>query len=193
VLGYIVEHMSRNPEAKARMIAEIDSVFNGNTERAITLEDLEKLNYCEAIVNESECNLTAIMSKFCSKNFLFKPHFYTISLILSFYISNSLQYYFLALRLIPTGPLSFRINVEEDVIGGHVWKEGTQFALNYHGMTTNKSSWTDAKKFQPTLGSSLQVNERRSSRGRSAGGTALMSWQLAGGCILPALGALLVC
>ena len=46
------------------MIAEIDSVFNGNTERAITLEDLEKLNYCEAVINESECILTAIMSKF---------------------------------------------------------------------------------------------------------------------------------
>ncbi|CAG8597044.1 1160_t:CDS:2 [Paraglomus occultum] len=106
VLGYIVEYMSRHPEAKAKMITEIDSVFNGNTERAITLEDLEKLNYCEAIINET-------------------------------------------LRLIPTGPLSFRINAEEDVIGGHIWKEGTQFALNYHGMTTNKSDWTDAKKFQP--------------------------------------------
>ena len=64
MLGYIVEHMSRNPGAKAKMIAEIDSVFNGNIERAITLEDLEKLNYCEAVINESECILTAIMSKF---------------------------------------------------------------------------------------------------------------------------------
>ena len=60
-----------------------------------------------------------------------------------------LQYYFSALRLIPTGPLSFRINGEEDVIGGRVWKKGTQFALNYHGITTNKSDWTDAKEFQP--------------------------------------------
>ncbi|CAG8459532.1 670_t:CDS:2 [Ambispora gerdemannii] len=48
-LYYITHH----PNVKKKLLEEIESVFRDDPTRPITLEDLEKLKYCEAIIKET--------------------------------------------------------------------------------------------------------------------------------------------
>ncbi|CAG8452530.1 6775_t:CDS:2 [Paraglomus occultum] len=51
--GFVVDCIEREPEAKQRMIAEIDAHFAEDPDRPITYNDLSELVYCDAVVNEA--------------------------------------------------------------------------------------------------------------------------------------------
>ncbi|RHZ83668.1 hypothetical protein Glove_89g62 [Diversispora epigaea] len=52
-LCFVLYYISHNPNVKKKLLEEIKSVFNDDPNRQITIDDLEKLNYCEAIINET--------------------------------------------------------------------------------------------------------------------------------------------
>ncbi|CAG8598157.1 18044_t:CDS:2 [Acaulospora morrowiae] len=49
---FIVYHLAHHPKVKELMIKEFDSVFGDRPNRLILYEDLNKLEYCEAIIKE---------------------------------------------------------------------------------------------------------------------------------------------
>lgn len=51
--SFVIYYISHHPNVKKRMLEEIESVFKGDETRPITLEDIEKLKYCEAIIKET--------------------------------------------------------------------------------------------------------------------------------------------
>jgi cytochrome P450 len=52
MISYIVYFLAHNPDAKKKMLEEIDRRFQGDIKRPITEEDLRSLKYCEAIIKE---------------------------------------------------------------------------------------------------------------------------------------------
>ncbi|CAI2169372.1 10226_t:CDS:2 [Funneliformis geosporum] len=52
-LCFALYYISHYPNVKKKLFQEIESVFKNDTTRQITLEDLEKLRYCEAIIKEA--------------------------------------------------------------------------------------------------------------------------------------------
>ncbi|CAJ0850854.1 16255_t:CDS:2, partial [Entrophospora sp. SA101] len=51
--SFVLYYISHHPNVKKRMLEEIESVLKGDETRPITLEDIEKLKYCEAIIKET--------------------------------------------------------------------------------------------------------------------------------------------
>jgi len=49
----VIYYVSHNPNVKQKLIKEIDSIFKNDPTRPITLEDIDKLKYCEAIIKET--------------------------------------------------------------------------------------------------------------------------------------------
>ncbi|CAJ0845646.1 6478_t:CDS:2 [Entrophospora sp. SA101] len=50
--AFIVYHVAHYPEVKKQMLEELNQVFNGDPDRPITYEDINKLTYCDAIIKE---------------------------------------------------------------------------------------------------------------------------------------------
>ncbi|RHZ83666.1 hypothetical protein Glove_89g55 [Diversispora epigaea] len=50
---FTLYYVSHNPNVKKKLLEEIKSVFNDDPNRRVTMDDLEKLKYCEAIIKES--------------------------------------------------------------------------------------------------------------------------------------------
>ncbi|CAG8694861.1 5069_t:CDS:2, partial [Racocetra persica] len=50
--SYVTYYVCHHPQVKQKMIAEIDSIFPPNTPLNLKYEDLLKLEYCDAIINE---------------------------------------------------------------------------------------------------------------------------------------------
>ncbi|CAG8809892.1 21080_t:CDS:1, partial [Dentiscutata erythropus] len=51
--SFALYNIAHHPDAKQKLLDEINSVFKDNPTRQITIDDLEKLKYCEAIILES--------------------------------------------------------------------------------------------------------------------------------------------
>nr|CAG8620210.1 2595_t:CDS:2 [Entrophospora candida] len=52
-LCFVIYYVSHYPDVKKKMLDEIESVFNGDRTRPITLTDVGKLKYCEAVIKET--------------------------------------------------------------------------------------------------------------------------------------------
>ncbi|RHZ87441.1 hypothetical protein Glove_34g91 [Diversispora epigaea] len=50
---FVLYYVSHNPNVKKKLFEEIKSVFNDDLNRHVTISDLEKLKYCEAIIKEA--------------------------------------------------------------------------------------------------------------------------------------------
>ncbi|RHZ83663.1 hypothetical protein Glove_89g56 [Diversispora epigaea] len=50
---FVLYYVSHNPNVKRKLLEEIKSVFNDDPNRQITIDDLEKLKYCEAVIKET--------------------------------------------------------------------------------------------------------------------------------------------
>ncbi|CAG8554887.1 10744_t:CDS:2, partial [Diversispora eburnea] len=53
IFCFILYYISHNPNVKKKLLEEIKSVFNDDPNRQVTIDDLEKLKYCEAIIKET--------------------------------------------------------------------------------------------------------------------------------------------
>src|SRR2546427_597715 len=49
---FIVYYLAHNPDAKKKMLEEIDKIFQGDKIRPITENDFHNLNYCDAIIKK---------------------------------------------------------------------------------------------------------------------------------------------
>ncbi|CAG8660838.1 6827_t:CDS:2, partial [Paraglomus brasilianum] len=54
-----------------------------------------------------------------------------------------------ASRLLPPGPINYRVASHEDDIGGYRWKAGTQFMIDVVGIQTHSAHWSCPEKFIP--------------------------------------------
>jgi len=52
MISFIVYFISHNPDAKKKMLEELDRVFQDDRTRPITENDFHKLKYCEAVIKE---------------------------------------------------------------------------------------------------------------------------------------------
>ncbi|CAG8480729.1 1106_t:CDS:2 [Dentiscutata heterogama] len=52
-LCYALYYISHHPSVKKKLVEEIKTVFKDDLTRPITLDDLNKLRYCEAVIKES--------------------------------------------------------------------------------------------------------------------------------------------
>ncbi|CAG8457314.1 12239_t:CDS:2 [Cetraspora pellucida] len=50
--SFVTYYVCHHPQVKQKMITEIDSIFSPNTPHNLKYEDLLKLEYCDAIINE---------------------------------------------------------------------------------------------------------------------------------------------
>ncbi|RIB06103.1 cytochrome P450 [Gigaspora rosea] len=50
---FVLYYISQNPNVKIKLLEEIKTVFKDDPTRPITLDDLNKLKYCEAIIKET--------------------------------------------------------------------------------------------------------------------------------------------
>ncbi|RHZ83638.1 hypothetical protein Glove_89g71 [Diversispora epigaea] len=50
---FVLYYVSHNPNVKKKLLEEIKSVFNDDPNKQVTIDDLEKLKYCEAVIKES--------------------------------------------------------------------------------------------------------------------------------------------
>ena len=62
---FIVYYLVRYPEVKQRVRRELDEVLGKDLTKPVTHEDLEELQYCEAVINEvnRHCPVSFIMSR----------------------------------------------------------------------------------------------------------------------------------
>jgi len=62
---FIVYYLGRYPEVKQRVLHELDTVLGKDLTKPITYEELEELQYCEAVINEvnRHCPVSFIMSR----------------------------------------------------------------------------------------------------------------------------------
>jgi len=66
---FALYYLSHNPHVKKRLVEEIESVFKDDFNRPITVEDLEKLKYTEAVIKETSRirPTVSMVSRFSSK------------------------------------------------------------------------------------------------------------------------------
>src|SRR6266511_2330764 len=63
---FVLYYISHHPNVKKKMLEEIESVFRDEPTRRVTISDVEKLKYCEAIIKEtSRIQPTASLTSRC--------------------------------------------------------------------------------------------------------------------------------
>ncbi|CAG8846702.1 4148_t:CDS:2, partial [Racocetra persica] len=50
---FVLYYISHHPHVKKKLLEEIETVFKDDPYRAVTMNDLNKLRYCEAIIKET--------------------------------------------------------------------------------------------------------------------------------------------
>ncbi|PKC09703.1 cytochrome P450 [Rhizophagus irregularis] len=103
-ISFIIYYLAHNPDAKKKMIEEIDRIFQGDKIRPITENDFHNLKYCEAIAKEVSRVYPAVTS---FTRFIDKP-------------SEIAGYQW------PTGTL-FRINIDAIHDNKDYWEEPDKF------------------------------------------------------------------
>jgi hypothetical protein len=48
----VVYYLARYPEVKQKMLQEVEKIFGKDMNQEFTYENLNKLNYCDAIIKE---------------------------------------------------------------------------------------------------------------------------------------------
>jgi cytochrome P450 len=63
-------------------------------------------------------------------------------------------------RLVTPAPYTARNSTAEDIVGGHLWPEGTQYIINLDGINRNEEYWDEPEKFDPDRWINGTVSEK---------------------------------